>query len=254
VKRGGFTESSLKAWAEHGESLSGFAAIDNAFPRPRSTPMQRPQFSIGGLLVLISMLAVAFGALRSPSYLWANAIFSLAFGAIVIAVLNAIIGRGARRAYWFGFALCGAAYFLVSTVPGLRDSVCPRLVTEPIFDFVYPLVFPTPAPSTAPVAALSASDTILVDRAPTGRFIFRTSTPPTPVSRWAAWTETDRNIGVGYQIGTVSLVSSEAFRQIGHSLVTMLVSALGGLYARNRYQAWAAERPVEPAIRSERSE
>jgi hypothetical protein len=40
-------------------------------------------------------------------------------------------------------------------------------------------------------------------------------------------------------IGTVSLVSSEAFRQIGHSMAALLVGVLGGVYARGRYTAWA---------------
>ena len=61
-----------------------------------------------------------------------------------------------------------------------------------------------------------------------------------PESRWSAWTKSDRDIGVGYQIGSVSLVSSNAFRQIGHSLVTLLAAVLGGVYARSRYEAWAA--------------
>jgi hypothetical protein len=38
---------------------------------------------------------------------------------------------------------------------------------------------------------------------------------PAPESRWSAWSEPDRTNGVGYPIGTVSLVGSEAFRQIG---------------------------------------
>jgi len=63
---------------------------------------------------------------------------------------------------------------------------------------------------------------------------------PAPESRWSIWNEPDRVVGVGYQIGTITLVSSDAFRQIGHSLVTILLAALGGLYARSRYASWTA--------------
>ena len=48
--------------------------------------------------------------------------------------------------------------------------------------------------------------------------------PPPSVPPWTAWTQPDRTVGVGYQIGTVSLCSSEAFRRIGHSMFTLLVA------------------------------
>jgi hypothetical protein len=70
-------------------------------------------------------------------------------------------------------------------------------------------------------------------------------TPPSPVSRWTAWTTPDRQNGVGYGIGTVILVSSEPFRQIGHSLFTLLIAALAGIYARHIFDS--------RAVRSENS-
>jgi hypothetical protein len=60
------------------------------------------------------------------------------------------------------------------------------------------------------------------------------------MSRLSAWNAPDRNYGVAYAIGSVSLVSSDAFRQTGHSLVTLLAEVLGGVYARSPYQSWAA--------------
>jgi hypothetical protein len=56
-----------------------------------------------------------------------------------------------------------------------------------------------------------------------------------PVDRWTAWNSPDRLIGVGYRIGSIALASSEAFRQIGHSLTALLVGTLGGVFARYRY-------------------
>ena len=64
------------------------------------------------------------------------------------------------------------------------------------------------------------------------------------MSPWAAWTQPDRTVGVGYQIGSVSLGSSEAFRQIGHSMFTLLVAVLGGTFARHRYRTCVMERSV----------
>jgi hypothetical protein len=67
-------------------------------------------------------------------------------------------------------------------------------------------------------------------------------TSPAPVSRWVAWTTPDHDNGVGYQIGTVSLVSSAPFRQIGHSLLTLLIAALAGIYARHVFDTRTVRR------------
>ena len=110
--------------------------------------MRRPHFSIASLLAVIGILGVALAALVNPSYLWANVTFSMAFAAIVLAIINTVYGREARRAYWLGFSLCGGIYFAVCSVPSLRDSLCPRLATEAIFDFLYPhMAPPMPTPS-----------------------------------------------------------------------------------------------------------
>ena len=111
--------------------------------------MRRPHFTIASLLAVIGILGVALAALRNPSYLWANVTFSLAFAALVLAIINAVYGRGARRAYWVGFTLCGGTYFAVCWMPGLHESVCPRLATEVIFDFLYPHIAP-PSPTPPP--------------------------------------------------------------------------------------------------------
>jgi len=70
-----------------------------------------------------------------------------------------------------------------------------------------------------------------------------TAAPSPTTTPWAAWTEPDRSVGVGYRIGTVSLRSSEAFRQIGHSLFTLLVAVLGGTFARHRFRNSVLSRP-----------
>ena len=92
--------------------------------------MRLPRFSIASVLAVIGIFAVALAALRSPSYLWANVTFSLALGALVVAIVNVSYGREVGRAYWLGFSLCGGIYFAICSMPGLRDSVCPRLATE----------------------------------------------------------------------------------------------------------------------------
>jgi len=195
--------------------------------------MGRPQFSIASLFVVIGILSIALAAFRQPSYMWANVTFTVAFAAIVLAIINIIYGQGASRAYWVGFLLCGGTYFTICTVPGIRDTLCPRLATEVVLDLIYPHVSPPPP---QPGNAMMVGQGQVVWQVQMGA-----GAPPAPASRWAAWSEPDRSIGLGYPIGTVNLVSSEAFRQIGHSLVTLLAAVMGGTYARRRYQGTARE-------------
>jgi hypothetical protein len=206
----------------------------------RSEPMRRPRFSIASILAIIGIVGIALAAFRDPSYLWANATFSTAYAALVLAIINVLYSRGARRAYCAGFARCGWAFFAICSVPGLRESLCPRLVTEVIFDVLYPHVAPQPPPPAPGMARGPAGIMIQIPGQPGGAVGLVGMAPqaPAPESRWSAWSEPDRTNGVGYPIGTVFLVSSEAFRQIGHSMAALLVGVLGGVYARGRYTAW----------------
>jgi hypothetical protein len=219
--------------------------------------MRIPRFSISTLLVVIAILGVAMAALRSPSYLWANVTFTVALLAVLAAIACAIVGRGARRAYWLGFSLFGGTYLVICSAPGLHDSVCPRLATETLLDFIYPPMAPaefTPPPAAVPLAYSPPSfPTVPVPppapapgaqpqpAAPTAFVYYTINTgitmPTQPATRWVAWTRPDRSNGVGSVVGTVPLVSSEAFRQIGHSLFALLLATLGAAFSRNRYEA-----------------
>ncbi len=127
--------------------------------------MRTPRFSIGTLLAIIAILGVAMAALRSPSYLWAGVTFTLALLAVMAAVVCAVAARGVRRAYWLGFSLFGGTYLAICTVPGLHDTVCPRLATEALFDFIYPFMAPQDA-------------ALLVQPPIPGSFVFLPTIPP----------------------------------------------------------------------------
>ncbi len=207
--------------------------------------MRLPRFSIANLLALIAILAVALAALRSPSYLWANVTFSFALGAVVLAVINVVYSRGAGRAYWLGFALCGGVYLAICSLPGVRESVCTRLATEAVLDFIYPHLAPesTSTPAVAATTAWTATGTgsIQLMMGPSNTNNTYTLgnialSPPPLTPPWTAWTQPDRTVGLGYPIGTVQLSSSEAFRQIGHSMFALLFAVLGATFARYRYR------------------
>ena len=68
-------------------------------------------------------------------------------GALVVGIINLIYGRNAGRADRVGFSLCGGIYLAICSLPGLRDSVCPRLATEVVFDLLYPYLSPAANPS-----------------------------------------------------------------------------------------------------------
>ncbi len=219
--------------------------------------MRLPRFSIANLLALIAILAVALAALRSPSYLWANVTFSLALGAVVVAAINVVYGHGASRAYWVGFVLCGGVYLAVCSLPVIRESVCTRLATEAVLDFLYPHLAPaSTAPPNVFVATPNGSGTGAIQylvSPSNSNYTLGNATyimgnaavppPPSLTTRWAAWTQPDRTVSVGYPIGTVQLSSSEAFRQIGHSMFALLMAVLGATFARYRYHANVALAP-----------
>ena len=220
--------------------------------------MRRPRFSIASMLVVIGILGVALAAHRSPSHLWANAVYTVAFGTLLVAIVNAVFGWREQRAFWMGFLVCGGAYFGVYSVPGIRDSVCPRLVTVAILDLLYPhnnmAVYPQWTSTIAgyvgtPGMIVNGTPGMIIDSSPVALTPYWTTTatvtPPTPVTPWLAWTMPDHTYGVGYQIGSVSLASSDSYRQIGHSIFTLLVGIFGGSYARSRYRARPATDAAE---------
>jgi hypothetical protein len=224
--------------------------------------MRRLHFSIANLLAVIGIIGIAMAALRNPSYLWANVTFSIAFGSLVAAVLSAIYGQGARRAYWLGFSVCGGAYFAVCWMPGLHESVCPRLASELVFDLLYPLVVPPEPPPAQPMINGPGMGQMMgqmqaqmgISRMMTGQARGMMGVgggippaPPSVDSRWAEWNAPERTIGVGYQLGSITLVSPDTFRQIGHSIVTLLLAMLGGAFARSRCERLASRDLPQPA-------
>jgi hypothetical protein len=110
-----------------------------------------------------------------------------------------------------------------------------------ILDLLYPHVAPAaePPPPAPGMAGNPAGLIIQMAGQPGGVFRLVGADPPAPASRWSARSQPDRTNGVGYAIGTVALVSSEAFRQIGHSMAALLVGMLGGISARGHYRARA---------------
>ena len=181
-----------------------------------------PRVTIARLLAVILCCGAGFAALRSPSQLWASTLFAVALGSLPVAAVNAVYGRGRRRAFWVGFLVCGGSYFMATLGPWFRDEFGPRMVTTAALDLLYVEVSPPP-PAPIPIVR-SVGGVNPGERDPLGTV-------------WEAWTVPDRGDGVGYQVGQLALASTAPFRRIGHALLTLLFGTLGGLYARHRCAA-----------------
>lgn len=84
---------------------------------------QRFQFSVRGLLIAVSCIAIACVPLRYATTLWSCVMNTFLVFALLFAILGAIFGRGEQRVFWGGFALFGWAYFYVATSSWSGDPV-----------------------------------------------------------------------------------------------------------------------------------
>lgn len=114
-------------------------------------------------MACIVVLALSIAALRSASDAWVGPMFSMPLGLLLTAVLGVVYRRGARRAFWLGFALFGWVYWLMSFGPWFDTWVASHLVfTRPIKQLSYvmhpqPKVEGTPGFGTSEDFALRAS-------------------------------------------------------------------------------------------------
>jgi hypothetical protein len=198
------------------------------------------------LITVIAILGVGFAALGRPSPLWASAIYTVAAAALIVGASGAILGRGARRAYWLGFCLFGGAYFYLTLSTN-------QLLTEPMLDLLYWHVAPqsqqvTPASPVMPLATVFPDNGTSTDDgsysisqvssgpiAPAPPVIYSPSALSNE-SAWDHWTKPDRYLGDYVLPSEFSArFSSRSFRQIGHSLAALLVATIGGVFVRWRY-------------------
>jgi hypothetical protein len=182
----------------------------------------RLRFSLIGLMSAVFLLGIGFAALHQPSRLWASALFTLSLTSILLAVLAARYTRRAERAFWSGFAFCGGMYLLVHFGPWLQVEVGPYSLATVFIDLLYPPLHPPPP---APPPQVGAKGVM----SGKGRF----SSSYVPPTAWALWTTPDeRRSFTMTRVGQITLSSPEPFRRIGHSIISLLVAALGGLTAR----------------------
>jgi hypothetical protein len=176
--------------------------------------MSRPRYSIGTLLLMVLFAGVAFAPLKSPSELWASALFTLAVAFLLVAVLLAVHRRVRARAYWLGFALFGWVYLILNLVP----ESAPRLATTGLLDALFARVHEHGHDGRIIWLAYSPQGDRLIPR----------GGGPTTTQLWETTTGKPLN---------VTSVKPEGFRLVGHSLITLLIACVGGWVSRRLHEA-----------------
>jgi hypothetical protein len=187
--------------------------------------MRTFRFTIAGLLGVITVLGIGLAALREASDLWDSGLFTLTLGVLLVAVLLAVHRREDRRAFWFGFTLCGWGYMALSLVP----SIEPRLLTTKALAYLDAQV-PGQALGftirlTESGSGSSINQVVGLAFSPDGRRI--ASSSQGRVGLWDAAT--------GRLLATIP-GTTENFIRIGHSLFALLAAWAGGLVSRRLWR------------------
>ncbi len=167
--------------------------------------MNRLRFTIAQTMAAVFFLGFGFAALRSPSWIWASTLFSLVATLLAVATLTAVYRRGARRAFWTGFALCGCLYVGLTSSPWIDSSAgqSAPVVTSALMDLAYPTI-----------QGMSN----------------RQGSGVTTESIWDYWSKPpDR-------VDPFNWAVPVPYRVICHSMLTPFFALLGGLLARRLYR------------------
>jgi len=202
--------------------------------RPRNG--LRFRFSIASLILVVLGLGIGFAALRSPTPLWASALFTLALAGVGAAVLAAVFRRGARRAFWAGFATFGALYLVVAFGPWFQQAVAPHLITTQGIAALYPRLHPSQQKSDRLVMVdwittqPAPSSTVTTNVYDAGGFL------TTNVNGVVNWSPQQAQAFYTYNPLRANAVWSttgtpEPFTRIGHSLSALLAALAGGVLA-----------------------
>jgi hypothetical protein len=182
--------------------------------------MSRLRFSIGALILVVAIAAVALAAIRSGSLAWAGAMISITFFAMICSLVGIAFGRGMRRVYWWGFALLGWSYLFLMFAPWLSENIGERLLAPNLTDYLDEFLYGDATPSNGGSGGLqSVPIEILGANATAG----------------------------GFGGGPTNAVASVALLRIGIALGALLWAFLGGWAACYFASGREEEHPSQPA-------
>jgi hypothetical protein len=188
--------------------------------------MGRFRVTLAGLMGVVIVLGVGLAALKNASEEWAGAVRLMTLGMLATSILGAGYSRGARRAWWLGFALVGWGYEALASAPWSSPQTLP---SHTLLDVLYATLSPRQVVTVESIAAADMSDK--------GRVL-----APRPTE--SADTETaHRYPGASEVVVVIGTLEPLSFRAIGHHLLALAAAVLGGFIA-GRFQA--SQGPVEP--------
>ncbi len=205
------------------------------------------RFSIAKLMGLIGIIAFGIAALRAASDLWVGIVLLATLGLLAIAILGIAYRCEGKRAWWFGFALFGWGYWLVTAGPWFAQEIGTRLPTAQLLVHLHEKLQPQPVSpyyvigdlvaqsSGMPWTGTAESQGISPVAAP------NVTTPGisgagTPSGTIAITTTPAANNSKNPGIFTVNFLlatngNQEQFLRIGHCLFAILAAFLGGFIA-----------------------
>jgi hypothetical protein len=201
--------------------------------------------SILGLMALVALLGVSAAALRYPSQLWASGLFTVAVGMVLFAIFSGVYSSGGRRAFWAGFAAFGGVYLVLTCKPLLEDPHASSLATSAAIELLYAYAAPaTPSAPSPPPSPVMPQEPILeggVDDSTSatggvpGRrrlaILALRRSGPDPHDVWERWTSGRPKYMLPMNPG-VLISAPPAYRRIGHSIFTLVIALLGGVFTR----------------------
>jgi hypothetical protein len=188
------------------------------------------RFSIAWSMVAISVIALGIVGLRDANELWTGALLSLTLAILACSACGIAYGREAKRAGWFGFAVFGWGYFLLTFGPYSASDVRSMLPTTQALAYLHARLRPGgfsllttvyPPPGGSGIAKAVFTD---VQPASVPAMV---SAPPAPGS----YTFVERLATVGDNF--------DHFLRVGHCLFTLIAGSFGALIALRFYRGAA---------------
>lgn len=193
----------------------------------------RPRISVARLLALVATFGLAFASLRAAGPLWASILLTAVLAMLALGVVSATCRRGRSRAFWVGFSIAGSVYAALCFGPGLGESLRPKLFATALIDLTYQYVAPPPANEYD----LTELDFERVRRLAAG--LARSG--PEGIQEEASrrrWYEDHGLEGDYFGWGDgPRLHSTEVYREIGLSWMTLAIASVGGKVAGRLYDS-----------------
>jgi hypothetical protein len=193
----------------------------------------------------IVVLAIDFAALRNASAFWAGMVLSATLFLLGVAIIGGVYGRGAQRAWWFGFALFGWGYLVLAFAPWFDLNVEPGLATAQLLEAIHARVSPTDTLQAASrIQALKD-----VRESLTQQMLLTTGGPGSAPSPQLRRTQGELKL-INTEVAAIEYEQARAatrnqwrsilpgaanqmeFQQIGHCSFALLGGVAGGMIAR----------------------